>query len=106
MMLYRTFAQVQQKLLHVLLGLNRVYYFGFKWLDIVVGQLALAPANLAARLRAVYQVAPAEGAQLLSALVEETYDLVEQQCPQIDVAWLRSVFRYQRPFWDTAPLLS
>jgi len=29
MQLYQSYAQVQQQLLHVLLGLNRVYYFGF-----------------------------------------------------------------------------
>ncbi len=69
----------------------------------VVERLPLAPADLALRLRTVYQVAPAEGAQILGALVEETYDLVEQHCPQIDVGRLRQIFRHQRPIWDDAP---
>jgi predicted nucleotidyltransferase len=103
MMLYQSYAQVQHKLLHILLGINRVYYFGFKWIDVVAERLVLAPAGLSQRFRSVYQAAPAEGAQILSALVEETYDLVEQHCPQIDVARLRQIFRYQRPIWDTAP---
>jgi predicted nucleotidyltransferase len=103
MLLYQMFSQVQQQLLHVLLGLNRVYWFGFKWLDVVVERLAIAPDNLAARLSQVYHVPPAEGAQQLAALVEETYDLVEQHLPQIDGAWLRAVFRYRRPVWEREP---
>ncbi len=103
MMLYHSYTQIQQQLLHVLLGLNRVYYFGFKWLDVVSERLAQKPPDLVRRLRQVYQLEPAEGAHELAALVEETYDLIEKQLPQIDVAWLRAVFRYRRPVWDQAP---
>lgn len=105
MMLYHAFTQVQQKLLHVLLGLNRVYYFGFKWLDVVAERLQYKPDDLVRRLTQVYQVEPAAGAHELSKLVDETYDLVEQHLPQVDVAWLRAVFHYQRPAWDEAPPL-
>jgi len=87
----------------MLLGLNRVYYFGFKWLDVVSERLAQKPADLVSRLRQVYQLEPAEGAHKLAALVEETYDLIETQLPEIDIAWLRAVFRYRRPVWDQAP---
>lgn len=103
MQLYHAYAQVQQQILHVLLGLNRVYYFGFKWIDVVAAQLRYKPDDLVARLSRVYQVAPAEGARELAALVEETYTLVEQQLPQVNVTWLRSVFHYRRPIWDQAP---
>jgi hypothetical protein len=103
MMLYQAFTQIQQQLLHMLLGLNKVYYFGFKWLDVIAAQLRYKPEDLVRRLSRVYQVAPAEGAQELTALVEETYDLVEQHVPQVDVAHLRSVFHYRRPIWDEAP---
>ena len=103
MMLYQSFAEVQQQLLHVLLGINRVYYFGFKWLDVVDRRLQHKPADLVHRLRRVYVGAPAECARELAALVEETYDLVEQQLPAVDVARLRAIFRYRRPVWDEAP---
>jgi hypothetical protein len=103
MMLYQSFTQVQQQLLHVLLGLNRVYYFGFKWLDVVDERLVQKPPDLVRRLKQVYQVDPASGAHELAALVEETYDLIEKQLPEIDVDWLRTVFRYRRPAWDHAP---
>jgi hypothetical protein len=103
MMLYQAYSQIQQQLLYMLLGLNRVYYFGFKWLDVVAAQLRYKPEDLVRRLSHVYHVAPAEGAHELTALVEETYDLVEQHVSQVDVTYLRSVFHYQRPIWDAAP---
>lgn len=105
MLLYQSFTQIQQQLLHVLLGLNRVYYFGFKWLNVVTERLAQKPPHLVQRLTHVYQVDPAMGAHELAALVEETYDLIEKQLPQIDTARLCTIFRYRRPTWDQAPPL-
>ncbi len=102
-LLYLSFSQVQMKVLHVLLGMNHIYYSGFKWLDIVVDSLTIKPADLSRRLRQIYQVKPAAGAEQLAALVEETYDLVEQHVPGIDVDRLRRIFRYKRPFWEQPP---
>ncbi len=102
-MLYQSFVQAQQQMLHVLLGLNKVYYFGFKWLDVIVERLEQKPPNFLHWLRRAYQVDPAAGAQEVSALVEEVYDLIEIELPEIDVDWLRAVFRYRRPQWEEAP---
>jgi hypothetical protein len=101
--LYGMFSQVEQKLLHVLLGLNRVYYFGFKWLDVVAARLTIAPPDLAVRLNRVFEIEPVEAGRQLAALVEETYDLVEQHLPPIDVARLRRIFRYRRTEWAQPP---
>lgn len=103
MLLYQSFSQVQQKVLHVLLGVNHVYYFGFKWLDVVVERLPIAPVDLSFRLKQAYQVEPAEGARLLVTLVEETYDVVEQHIPGVNVDRLRRIFRYLRPPWELSP---
>lgn len=103
LLLHLQWAQVQQQLLHVLLGLNQVYYFGFKWLEEVDRRLAHKPQDLLPRLRQVSQLPPAEAAQALARLVEETYDLVEAHLPAVDVDWLRKVFRYQRTAWDRRP---
>ena len=103
MMLYQSFVTVGQKLLHTLLGINQQYYFGFKWLDLVTERLEVKPKNLTQRLKQIYHEEPAEGAQVLTELVEETYDLIETHLPEIDVEWLRRVFRYQRPILDKAP---
>jgi hypothetical protein len=88
----------------VLLALNRVYYFGFKWLDVVLARMEIAPTNFKHRLLDVYQIQPASASILLGELVEDTYDLVEEHCPQVDVSRLRHIFRYQRSTWDEPPL--
>jgi hypothetical protein len=89
-----------------LLGINHQYYFGFKWLDVVIERLETKPKNFAERLKRVYHVAPAEVAQILKDLVEETYNLVEIHLPEVDVDWLRQVFRYQRPILGQAPSMN
>lgn len=103
MMLYGSWSRIQQQLLHVLLGLNRVYYSGFKWLDVVEERLERRPADLVPRLARVYRVDPAEGARILAELVDEVYDQIERELPGVDVDRLRSIFRYRRPLWDQAP---
>jgi len=106
MQLYHMFSQVEHKLLHMLLALNRVYFFGFKWLEEVVARLVIAPTNLLFRLQQVYTVPAAEGAQMLAMLVEETFNLIEYHLPEVDVDWFRSVFRYRRPLWEHMPPVS
>jgi hypothetical protein len=103
MMLYDMFTLVEKKILHVLLGINRVYYFGFKWLEELDARLRSKPPDLLPRLREIYRLPAREAASHLATVVEDTYDLIEQHLPQIDVARLRAIFRYQRPEWDEAP---
>jgi hypothetical protein len=87
-------------LLHVLLGLNRKYYSGFKSLDAVVLDFRIAPQNLLDRMRACYPMGAGRSKAMLTALVEETHDLVEKQVPEIDVDRLREILRYDRPLWE------
>ena len=103
MMLYNSFVQVEEKILHVLLGLNKVYYFGFKWLDVVVNRMSVKPSNLVHRLQEVYILPPEDGAKSIVKLVDEAYDLIEQRMPEVDVKWLRRVFHYERPSWEQKP---
>lgn len=42
------------------------------------------------------RVDPAEQAAILAALVDETYGLVEEHVPSVDVARLRRIFRFER----------
>jgi hypothetical protein len=104
MMSYASYTQIQQKILHTLLGLNGVYYFGFKWIEEIDSRLKIAPQQLVMRFNKVFEVPPIEGAQILSGVVDETYDLLEQYS-QIDVNRLRRIFRYQRPLLDDPHLL-
>jgi hypothetical protein len=103
LMLHQQLSNVQQRLLHVLLALNHEYYFGFKWLDVVLAKLKVAPEAFPSRFKGLYNFGPQNAAEELAHLVEETYDLVEQHAPDVDVKWLRSVFRWQRPIWEEPP---
>jgi hypothetical protein len=103
MLLYQLFSQVEIKLLHMLLGLNRVYFFDFKWIDEVIDRLTISPPQLLPRLIQIYTASPEEGAHLLTELVDETYDLIEIHFPSLEVSWTREVFHYQRPIWVDPP---
>ena len=100
---YADIVRIHETLLHLLLAVNRTYYFGFKWLDEVVARLPIAPSELDVRLRRAYQLGADADAEL-RPLVEETYDLVERHVPDVDVERLRRIFRYERPLWDAEPI--
>lgn len=97
------FVEIADKLLHLWLALSRTYYNKFKWLDMVTERLTVAPLNAVTRLNQVFKVEPTEGIAVLTALIEETYDLMERDFPAIDVAFLRRIFRFRRPLWNELP---
>ncbi len=97
---YPVLAAAQEDLLHVLLGLNRTYYSGFKSLTAVVRDFGVAPHDLAERMRASYPLEVGRSKAMVTALVEETHDLVEELLPEIDVERLREILRYDRPLWE------
>jgi hypothetical protein len=92
-------VDLHRRVLHALLAVNRVYWFGFKSLESVTRRLPLAPHVLLPRLRAAYTAEPDELDGLLGDLVEETYDLVAERVPGADVERLRTYFHYRRPLW-------
>ena len=93
-LVYRKIVDVHERMLRVLLAINRVYWYGFKSLDGIGRRLSIAPENLVARIRAGYR-ADANAESDLAALVEETYDLVERHVPGVDVDRLRRVFHHR-----------
>jgi hypothetical protein len=102
----RATADVHERVLHALLAVNRVYWYGFKSLESVIRRFAIAPEALLDRIRRTYEVEDAERERLLVKLVEETYDLVERHVPGVDVDRLRTIFRYRRTLWDDeAPVI-
>lgn len=104
--LHEHFGWVQRRLLHVLLAVNRVYFFSFKWLDVVLERLVVAPQQFAYRFKRVNHLPPREAAAELSRLVDEVYDLLERHVPGMtpaDVARLRHFFHYRRPLWEERP---
>lgn len=103
LMLHASFVEVGLRLVHVLCGLNRVYFFGTKWIDVVIDRFDEKPTEFGQRLKKAFVLAPRDGAQLISELVEETYDLIEDSGLDVDVARLRSIFRFSRTPWGATP---
>jgi hypothetical protein len=97
---YAVLTSAHEELLQTLLGLNRVYFSGFKSLEAVTAELDLAPRDLLVRMRASYPLRPGASKAGLTQLVEETYDLIEEHLPEIEVERLRGFLRYERPLWD------
>jgi hypothetical protein len=99
---YTVLTCAHEELLHALLGLNRVYYSGFKSLEPVATDLMVAPRDLLERVRASYPLRRGTSREILTGLVEDAHDLIEEHLPEIDVDRLRTILRYERPLWDTA----
>jgi hypothetical protein len=97
---YAVLTSAHEELLQTLLGLNRVYFPGFKSLEAVTAELDLAPRDLLVRMQASYPLRPGVSKAGLTELVEETYDLIEEHLPEIEVERLRGFLRYERPLWD------
>src|SRR5205085_11078180 len=100
---YGAFKEASERIFSALVGLNRVYYPGFKWMAHTLSTLPLAPPDLAARINAVFRAEPLAGAGQMQALVEATFALVEQQMPDAEVAAARQWFRSQRPVMEAPP---
>jgi len=96
MLAYAWVADAHRRLLHALLAANRVYFFGYKRLEVIEARVPLAPPRLAERIRETYDD-PASMGERVRRLAEETYDIIEQAVPNIDVDRLRAILRYRRP---------
>ena len=104
LVLHEYLASSGRKLLAVLAGLNGVYYPGNKSGRPAGRRVAIAPPDLAERLRRMF-LAPAQpGVEAYRAVTEEVFALVERHLPDIDVAEPRAFFRYRRPLVEH-PLL-
>jgi hypothetical protein len=109
LLLYRSFIQVGQQLIHALHGLNRRYLAtpdGIKWMDETLAALPVKPAECAARIKASFRVEPVEGVRILKALIAETLDLVELHAPAFDTAPYRANLSRHRQVWDGPPGVS
>lgn len=94
---------IQRKIVHMLLAANRRFFDGLKWIDSTLSNLAVAPPNVAERFQHASTRANDPAAiDDVRLLVEETYDIVADHVPDIDVSRLREIFRWERPLWDTA----
>jgi len=106
LVLYDSFCSAQKHLLLVLMGLNRLYYPGWLWLDRLMDEMQVTPPNLAPRLKqlfAIVSIDPLASVYQLHELIEETFRLVEIHLGVVDTTPARERFRGQRRAWEHAP---
>ena len=81
------------------MGLNHLYYPGFKWVDQVMRQMSISPAKLAARFKQLFGIVgidPLAAVYQLHELIEETFVLVETNLVEIDTSQAREQFQERR----------
>ena len=104
--LYESFCTSEKHLLLVLMGLNRTYFPGFRWVDRLMEQMPIAPLNLAPRFNQAFGIVsidPLAGVYQLHELIEETFSLVETHLSEFDTAQPRARFRARRRIWERMP---
>jgi predicted nucleotidyltransferase len=101
--LHDIYVRAAKNIVNTLLGLNRIYHPGYKWIDATIAEMTICPANLAAGLRSVFSAAPVSGALQLDEIIGELIALVEAHMPEVDTAPIRRRFRQQRPEWPEPP---
>jgi hypothetical protein len=97
-MLYDICCRVEKCIVGMLLGLNRIYLANpaFKWMDATIAQMALAPADLSARLKHVFHCTPVESVAMLEALLDETVALLETHVASLDLTDFKTRLHRQR----------
>jgi predicted nucleotidyltransferase len=98
LLLHRDLTDNLQGLMDALFGLNRVFapHPFHKWLDWEASLLPFKPDDLVARIRGLLVAPPRQAVDELSALAEETFDLVARHLPQFAVAAAREAFAFRR----------
>jgi len=101
--IYDVFCKMGYVLLAVLLGLNRRYHPGDKWVDQTVASLRYAPPQFVSRLNSAFHLDPITGVQVMNGLVEEVIVLVETHMPEIDTSQARERVEKRRLLWYGPP---
>jgi hypothetical protein len=102
-MAYSAFSYAAQNTLAILLGLNRIYHPGFKWVNRMIAEMTIKPQDLGARIERVFACAPIDAVPLLRDLRLETYDLIDAHMPQIETQAARTAFVKLRPQFPKMP---
>jgi hypothetical protein len=106
LVLYDSFCTAQKHLLLVLLGLNRLYYPGWRWLDRLMDEMQVTPPQLSPRFKqhfAIVGIDPLASVYQLHELIEETFVLVETHLAAVDTRQARARFQEKRKNWEHAP---
>ncbi|WP_257347555.1 DUF4037 domain-containing protein [Pseudalkalibacillus decolorationis] len=100
LMLHRTMTGVSMNLMAILSALNKQYIHHpkFKWIKETSERFDIKPKYFSDRLLKVFgKLEPDEGVQTLETLIEDTFHLIENECPNITIHKLKSNAQSLRP---------
>ncbi|GAA0462720.1 DUF4037 domain-containing protein [Alkalibacillus silvisoli] len=96
LMFYKVIVDVQTKIMGMLYGLNRqfVHHPAFKWQQHSLNTMTIKPTNIASRLNSVFLDVPKIALSELELIVQEVYELIKSEFPQVDLSGVidRSIF--------------
>ena len=97
--LYEALCTAQKQMLLVLMGLNHLYYPGWRWVERLMAQMRIAPPRLAARCKQLFGIVsidPLASVYQLHDLIEETFRLVQTHLSECDTTQARALFQERR----------
>jgi hypothetical protein len=97
--LYESLCIAQKRILLVLMGLNRLYYPGWQWVDRLMEQMRISPPKLAPRCKQVIGIVsidPTASVYQLHDLIEETFRLVQTHLSELDTTHAQARFQERR----------
>ena len=103
-LVHQAICTVSERLLAALLGINRVYHPGLKWLPQVIQELKIAPYELEQRLRHCFYGDVHQRVHIAGVLIEDTFDLAARYVPTLDLTPRRTYFRQRRTPIDHPPV--
>jgi hypothetical protein len=99
LMLYKVMTEVQTNLMGILFGLNRqfVHHPAFKWQRHTLSSMETIPENITMRLESIFLKDPAVSVRELEVIIEEMYQLIQRELPQIDLSLVVDKSLFLRP---------
>lgn len=88
LMLYKVMADAETKIMSILFALNRQYIVhpGFKWQRNALDGMSVKPENIIKRMESVFIGNPKDAIRTLEAVIQEVFDLIGQELPDMNLS--------------------
>jgi len=102
-LVYQSLSDATFQVLSILMGLNRIYHPGFKWMNRWIGEMQITPPDLAVRIKEIFRIEPLTAMQEAQKLMLEVYELVSKHMPEVDIHQSKTMFLHWREQFESAP---
>ncbi|TKC20046.1 DUF4037 domain-containing protein [Robertmurraya kyonggiensis] len=99
LMLYKVIVEVSTKIMGILFGLNRqyVHHPAFKWQNNTLKSMTITPDNIVNRIESIFLENPSISIRVLEAIIQELYELIQREHPQLDLSKVIEISLFVRP---------